>query len=445
MVFRFYRTNSLEDYRFLSASRDPKIPASIRQQAAEMTPSASSRPAASRPLADTRPPRVLRNMLSLHDFEAAARRVLPRPIFGYVSGAAEDNRTRDDNRAVFDEYGFATRVLRNVSQRQQTVELFGRRYASPFGIAPMGIHALSTYRGDIVLARAAQRAGIASIMSGSSLIPLEEVAAAAPGTWFQAYLPGDADRIAALLERVARAGYRTLVITVDIPVSANRENNVRTGFTTPLRPGPRLFWDGITRPRWLAGTFARTLLAHGMPHFENSFATRGAPILSSTVLRDFSARDHLDWGHLKRIRQEWKGELVIKGILSVDDAVIARDIGADGIILSNHGGRQLDGAVSPMRILPDVVRTLGADYPVMIDSGFRRGSDVLKAVAMGARMVFVGRPFNYAAAVAGEAGVLHAIGLLHDEVDRNMAMLGVGRCSALTPDVLIRKSGSSAA
>ncbi|MCW3503858.1 alpha-hydroxy acid oxidase [Burkholderia cenocepacia] len=445
MVFRFYRTNSLEDYRFLSASRDPKIPASIRQQAAEMTPSASSRPAASRPLADTRPPRVLRNMLSLHDFEAAARRVLPRPIFGYVSGAAEDNRTRDDNRAVFDEYGFATRVLRNVSQRQQTVELFGRRYASPFGIAPMGIHALSTYRGDIVLARAAQRAGIASIMSGSSLIPLEEVAAAAPGTWFQAYLPGDPDRIAALLERVARAGYRTLVITVDIPVSANRENNVRTGFTTPLRPGPRLFWDGITRPRWLAGTFARTLLAHGMPHFENSFATRGAPILSSTVLRDFSARDHLDWGHLKRIRQEWKGELVIKGILSVDDAVIARDIGADGIILSNHGGRQLDGAVSPMRILPDVVRTLGADYPVMIDSGFRRGSDVLKAVAMGARMVFVGRPFNYAAAVAGEAGVLHAIGLLHDEVDRNMAMLGVGRCSALTPDVLIRKSGSSAA
>nr|WP_187330053.1 alpha-hydroxy acid oxidase [Burkholderia cepacia] len=444
MVFRFYRTNSLEDYRFLSTPRVPKIPPSIRKQASDMTPSASSVPGTSRPQADKRTPhmpRVLRKMLCLHDFEAAARRALPRPIFGYVSGAAEDNRTRDDNRAVFDEYGFATRVLRNVSQREQGVELFGRRYASPFGIAPMGIHALSAYRGDIVLARAAQRAGIASIMSGSSLIPLEDVAAAAPETWFQAYLPGDASRIGALLERVARAGYRTLVITVDIPVSANRENNVRTGFTTPLRPGPRLFWDGIVRPRWLAGTFARTLLAHGMPHFENSFATRGAPILSSTVQRDFSARDHLDWGHLERIRQEWKGELVIKGILSVDDAVIARDAGADGIILSNHGGRQLDGAVSPMRILPDVVRALGADYPVMIDSGFRRGSDVLKAVAMGARMVFVGRPFNYAAAVAGEAGVMHAIGLLRDEVDRNMAMLGVERCSGLTPDVLIRKGG----
>lgn len=391
------------------------------------------------PLPLGRPPRVLKRMLSLHDFEACARRVLPRPIFGYVSGAAEDNRTRDDNREVFDEFGFVTRVLRNVSGRQQTVELFGQRFAAPFGIAPMGINALSGYRGDVVLARAAQAAGIASIMSGSSLIPLEDVAAAASSTWFQAYLPGDQERIRALLDRVARAGYRTLVVTVDIPVSANRENNVRTGFSTPLRPGLRLAWDGLTRPRWLMGTFARTLLTHGMPHFENSFATRGAPILSADVLRDFSARDHLDWTHLTKIRAQWSGELVIKGILSVGDAVIARDVGADGVILSNHGGRQLDGTVSPMRILGDVVRTLGPGYPVMVDSGFRRGSDVLKAIALGARMVFVGRPFNYAMAVAGEAGVAHAIQLLKDEVDRNMAMLGVTACDELQPEMLIRK------
>ena len=385
------------------------------------------------------PPRALRNVLSLHDFEARARRILPRPIFGYVSGAAEDNRTLDDNRAVFDDYALLTRVLRDVSQRQQTVELFGQRYASPFGIAPMGINALSTYRGDIVLARAAQAAGIASIMSGSSLIPLEEVAAAAPGTWFQAYIPGDHARISALLERIARAGYRTLVITVDIPVSANRENNVRAGFSTPLRPGLRLCWDGLVRPRWLLGTFARTLATHGMPHFENSFATRGAPILSANVLRDFSARDHLNWEHLARIRQQWRGELVIKGIMSVEDAVIAREAGADGIILSNHGGRQLDGAASPMRILPDVVQAVGRAYPVMIDSGFRRGADVLKALALGARMVFVGRPFNYAAAVAGEAGVAHAIRLLREEIDRNMAMMGANGCGKLAPDMLIRK------
>lgn len=383
-------------------------------------------------------PRVLRDVLCLDDFEAKARRHLPRPIFGYIAGAAEDNRSRQDNRSAFDDYGFTTRTLVDVSQRSQGVALFGHTYSSPFGIAPMGINALSTYRGDVVLARAAQQAGIVSIMSGTSLIPMETVAQAAPDTWFQAYLPGDPARIEALVARVARAGFKTLVITVDIPVSANRENNVRTGFSTPLRPSVRLAWDGLTRPSWLVGTMLRTLLKHGMPHFENSFATRGAPIVSRHVQRDFSARDHLSWHHLAQIRQQWQGPLVIKGILSVQDALAAKACGADAIILSNHGGRQLDGATAPLRLLAPVVQAVGA-MPVLIDSGFRRGSDVLKALALGARMVLVGRPFNYAAAVAGEAGVRHAISLLRDEVDRNMAMLGVNHCTGLTPECLVMK------
>ncbi|RIL14890.1 alpha-hydroxy-acid oxidizing enzyme [Acinetobacter baumannii] len=382
-------------------------------------------------------PKVLKDILCLQDFEAKARRKLPRPIFGYIAGAAEDNTSLQDNRIVFKDYRFITQVLKDVSRRDQKVELFGKTYHSPFGIAPMGLNALSTYRGDVVLARAAQAANVVSIMSGSSLIPLETVAKVAPDTWFQAYLPGDTARILALLERVKHAGFQTLVITVDIPVSANRENNVRIGFSTPLRPSLRLAWDGLTRLTWLFGTFCRTLMRHGMPHFENSFATRGAPILSANVLRDFSARDHLNWEHFKQIRQYWQGHLVIKGVLSVKDAGLAKEMGADGIILSNHGGRQLDGATSPIRILPNVVQALGSDYPVMIDSGFRRGSDVLKAIALGAKMVFVGRPFNYAAAVAGEAGVEHAINLLRDEVDRNMAMLGVNHCDELNPAMLI--------
>jgi len=382
---------------------------------------------------------VLCRMLSLHDFEEAARRCLPRPIFGYIAGAAEENASLRDNRDVFSDYGFTTRVLRDVSQRSQAVELFGVRYNSPFGIAPMGINALSTYRGDLVVARAARRAGIASVMSGTSLIPLEEVARESPGTWFQAYLPGDQARIDALIDRVERAGFRTLVVTVDIPISANRENNIRTGFSTPLRPSLRLAWDGLVRPRWVLSTFLRTLLLHGMPHFENSFATRGAPIVSSTVMRDFSARDHLSWRHLEAIRRRWKGPLVLKGVLSVEDALQAQRLGADGVVLSNHGGRQLDGAVSAMRVLEAVVAATGPDYPVLIDGGFRRGSDVLKAIALGARMVLVGRPFNYAAAVAGEAGVLHAIGLLRDEVDRNLAMLGATACAELGPQHIVRR------
>ena len=434
-----------------SAQRSPYFCAPGTPAAMQATPrqiqlsAAATVPAASAPTAaaSTAPKRsaALRRMLSLQDFEAGARKRLPRPIFGYIAGAAEDNASRDDNRAVFDEWGFSTSVLRDVSGRSQQVELFGKRYASPFGIAPMGINALSTYRGDLVLARAARRAGIMSVMSATSLIPLEDVGRESPGTWFQAYLPGDQQRIDALLDRVERAGFETLVVTVDIPIGANRENNIRTGFSTPMRPSLRLAWDGMTRPRWVAGTFMRTLLQHGMPHFENSFATRGAPIMSANVLRDFSARDHLHWGHLEAIRHRWKGQLVIKGILSVQDALRAQQMGADAIVLSNHGGRQLDGAVSAMRVLQATVAALGPNFPVLIDGGFRRGSDVLKALALGARMVLVGRPFNYAAAVGGEAGVAHAIELLQGEVDRNMAMLGVRSCSEMGAQHLVVKPG----
>ncbi len=376
-------------------------------------------------------------LLSLGDFEAAARRVLPRPIFGYVAGAAEDNQALDDNRQAFAELALVPRVLRNVAQRDQGVTLFGTRYASPFGVAPMGIAALSAYRGDIVLARAAAAAGIPAVQSGSSLIRLEEVVAAAPGTWFQAYLPGTPERIDALLQRVAAAGVQTLVVTVDIPVAGNRENNIRAGFSTPLRPSLRLAWDGLVRPRWLAGTLLRTLARHGMPHFENSFAERGAPILSSRVQRDFAARDHFDWSHIARIRRQWQGPLVVKGILSVHDAALARQHGVDGIIISNHGGRQLDGAVAPLRVLPAIADQAGDRMVVMLDGGIRRGTDVIKALALGAQAVWVGRPFNYAAAVDGEAGVAAAIDLLRAEVDRNLAMLGATTCAELGPEHLM--------
>ncbi len=369
-------------------------------------------------------PKRLQKILSLDDFEQAARAHLPRPLFGYIAGAAEDNASLLANRCSFGRYGFCPNVMVDVSARTQAVDIFGQRYASPFGIAPVGISAISAYRGDLVLAQTAAQQGIPAIMSGTSLIAMEDVARAAPSTWFQAYLPGDSSRMDGLIERIAAAGFQTLVVTVDIPVWANRENNVRTGFSMPLRPSLRLAWDGMVRPRWLLGTFLRTLLKHGMPHFENSFATRGAPMLSSSAIRDTTGRDHLNWQHLERIRQRWQGNMVIKGILSVADAQRAQALGADGIIVSNHGGRQLDGAVSPLVMLPHIVDVVGHTTTVMMDSGVRRGSDVLKALALGARMVFLGRPFMYAAAVGGSAGVEHAIALLRDEVDRNMAMLG---------------------
>jgi L-lactate dehydrogenase (cytochrome) len=382
----------------------------------------------------------LRDVLSLDDFETAARKHLPRPIFGYVAGAVETDWSLHDNRAAFAEFGFLPRMLVDVSKLTQQTTLFGKTYASPFGISPMGISALYAYRGDIVLATAAAAANIPMIMSSSSLIRLEDVVKESKSAWFQAYLPGDVPDITALIDRVARAGFETLVITVDSQVAGNRENNIRTGFSTPLRPSLRLAWDGLTHPRWLFGTMLRTLLRHGMPHFENNYARRGAPIISPNVLRDYSDRGHLTWEHFRLIRRLWKGPLVIKGILDKADAVASRDAGADGIIVSNHGGRQLDGAVAALRVLPGIAAAC-PEIPVMIDGGVRRGTDVLKALALGAKCVFVGRPFGYAAAVAGAAGVSHAIGLLSAEVDRDMAMLGIPDLRALGPGQLMRVKG----
>jgi L-lactate dehydrogenase (cytochrome) len=379
----------------------------------------------------------LKHILCLDDFEVAAARHLPRPIFGYIAGAAETNASLRANRSSFEDYCFTPRVMVDVSTRSMQRTLFGHTYSAPFGMSPLGISALSAYRGDLVLTQAAQQANLPMIMSGSSLIRLEDVAKVNRRAWFQAYLPSTMAEIEALIERVRVAGFGTLVITVDTPVSANRENNVRSGFSTPLRPSLRLAWDGVTHPKWLFGTFLRTLTKHGMPHFENNYATRGAPILSSSVMRSFSDRGHLSWETFSTIRKLWPGTLVMKGVLHPDDARLARDLGADGIIVSNHGGRQLDGAIAPLRALPNILRAC-PEVPVMMDSGIRRGSDVLKALALGAHFVFLGRPFGFAAAVAGKAGVHHAIDLLSAEVSRNMAMLGVTNLGELNADHLAK-------
>lgn len=379
----------------------------------------------------------MRRVFCLDDLEAEARRFLPPAIFSYVVSPAETGATLDDNRRVFDEIRFVPRVLRNVAERSITTTLMGQEYAAPFGIAPMGVSALTAYRGDVVLAESAARAGIPMVMSGSSLTRMEDVADAAPGSWFQAYLPPTPERIAALVDRAARAGFGTLVVTVDVAVRGSTEHYERAGFSSPLKPDLALLWGGITHPRWSLGTFMRTVLTSGLPHFENSDNDRRIPVMARNVVREFSGRAHLDWSAMRRIRAQWKGKLIIKGVLHPDDAVTARNEGLDAIVLSNHGGRQLDGATSPMRVLPAVRAAVGSDMPLLIDSGFRRGTDVVKALALGADFVLVGRPFNYAATVGGAAGVAHAAGLLAREVDMALGMLGANRLDELSAQSLM--------
>jgi L-lactate dehydrogenase (cytochrome) len=379
-------------------------------------------------------PRNLRMMLALEDFEAPARRYLPRPMFGYISGGTETDASLRANRAAFDDYAFVPRALVDVSGRSCKATLFGHEYDAPFGFAPMGGSSMAAYEGDIVLARSAAAANIPMIMSGASLSTLEDVKRAGRTAWFQAYIPGEKGPITELVERVERAGFATLVVTVDVPVGANRENNVRSGFNRPLRPTVRLAWDSIVRPRWFVNMFLRTLLTKGMPHFENMGPR--TPLITRTGVRDRGHRDQLAWQHIELIRKMWKGRLVLKGVLNKDDARIARQSGVDGIIVSNHGGRQLDGATSPLRVLPGIVDQAGR-MTVMMDSGIRRGTDILKALALGAQFVFVGRPFLYAAAIGGDAGVRHAIKLLRDEVDRDMALLGVTNLAEVKRELLM--------
>ncbi|HWG77527.1 MAG TPA: alpha-hydroxy acid oxidase [Steroidobacteraceae bacterium] len=369
--------------------------------------------------------------LALDDLERAARRRLPRMIYGFIAGGAETESSVRANRASFARYALLPRVLKDTSARSTAVTLFGRSHAAPFGIAPLGAAALCAWRGDIQLARGAMQAGVPMILSATSLIRLEEVRAAG-AAWFQAYLPGEPARIESLVARATAAGYEALVLTADVPVPANRENNLRNGFSLPVIPGPRLYWQALTHPRWLFGTLLRTLGAHGMPHFENMDAARGPPILSHNLVRELGARDRLSWQHLQLIRRLWKGPLVVKGILSLEDAVRARDCGADGLILSNHGGRQLDGAAAPLQVLPQIAAGL-PELALMLDGGVRRGTDVLKALALGARFVFLGRPFLYAAALGGAQLVHDAARLLTQEISRDMALMGLNVLSELGP------------
>lgn len=399
----------------------------------------SGRPVTSLKHSPQATPYRFRDLLALEDFERHAKRRLPPMIFHYVAGAVETGMALRRAQAAYEDYALLPRMLRDVSGRDQSVELFGRTYAAPFGIPPLGGAAFIAYRADLVLAEAGRQANIPMILSGSSLIRLEDVYAQNQDAWFQAYLPGDQARIDRLVDRGAATGYGTLVVTADTPMLGNREHNIRTGFGMPIRVTPRVSWQAATHPRWLFGVVAQTFLKHGAPHFENTEAERGPPMMSQQSVRNTIARDKLSWRHVEAIRRRWKGRLLIKGLLAPADARLARECGADGIILSNHGGRQLDHTMAPLHVLSEIAADKGA-MKVIIDSGIRRGTDVIKAIALGADFCLVGRPMLYAAAIGGLECALHAIRLLREEIDRDMALIGVRRMAEVEPSLLRKMS-----
>ena len=377
--------------------------------------------------------------LSLSDFEQQARRILPRGVFGYVSGGVETDLSLRLNAESFDCFAFRPQVLTDIAQRDMSVEVFGQRYDAPFGVCPMGGIALGYPRGDLALAQAAAAENLPFLLSGASSEPLEVIREAAPTAWFQAYLPPKESAALALVERVARAGYGVLVVTVDVPVVGNRENLKRLGFSLPMRLSMKVVADVLTRPRWLLSVAARTVLTSGVPHFENQGIKRGPPIFSGLPSGERNgARTPppvLIWSTVEAVRRLWKGRLVIKGILTAEDARRAAECGADGVIVSNHGGRQLDGVVAPLSVLAEVAKAV-PELTVMMDGGVRRGTHVLKALALGARFVFVGRPMYYAVTAGGVKNARHAMRLLKFEIDNDMALLGISRMDQLGPNMI---------
>lgn len=375
-------------------------------------------------------------LLSVADYERTAARRLPACVRGYVRGGTEDEVSLHENRRAFEDWQFVPRGLCGVADRHTRVALWGRAFAQPVGIAPTGLAALVAHDGDLHLARAARDAGVPFIISGSSSVPMEELLADNPDCWYQAYFPGDRERIGRILERLARAKVGTLVVTIDTCVAANRENNARLDFNIPFRLTPRLLLDGMLHPRWSLGVFARTLATRGVPRFANLYEEVGTPITVDPPQGFRTGRDRLTWDDLQWLRERWTGRLVVKGVLHPVDAERAAAIGVDGVIVSNHGGRQLDGALAPLHALPEVVRAVPASLPVFMDGGVRRGTDVLKALALGARLVFVGRPTLYGLAVAGRSGVGAVLGLLQQEIERDLALLGCREPGAVTRALL---------
>lgn len=367
---------------------------------------------------------------SIDELREVARRRVPNFCFEYVEGGSDDEVTLKRNRSVFEEIGFVPRTLVDVSARSQAIDLFGKPSAAPFMIGPTGFSGLLTREGDLALARAAASAGIPYILSNASTMRLEDVVRRADGrVWMQLYLYRTRDYAARLVDRMKAAGVEALVVTTDSAIFGNREWD-RRNYARPLKLDLRNKIDVMLHPRWIFDV----LVPHGVPRFANlgdmlppgQDSVQGA---ASAISKELDPS--LNWADIRWLRDIWPGKLIVKGVMCVEDAVTAVKTGADGIVLSNHGGRQLDGAVSSMEILPEVAAAVGGQLTVMLDGGFRRGSDIVKARALGADAVLLGRATTYGLAAGGEAGVAHAINLLKTEVDRVVGLLGCSDLSQL--------------
>ena len=380
---------------------------------------------------------MVRSAITIADLRAAAKSRLPKILFDWVDGGAGDEATLRRNEEVFRSYCFAPRYLLDITGRKQTKSLFGQGFDAPFGIAPTGYNGLFRPGADRMLANAARAANIPMILSGSSTEKIEDVVEIAPdNVWYQLYGSADAAITEDLIRRAADAGCRALVITIDIPLAARRERDLRNGFSIPLKVTPKLVLDGLMHPRWTA----RYFMSGGLPRMANWEPYAPAPLTALQLAQFAETHSYCvqTWEHLERFRALWPRRLLVKGVMNPADARRAVGMGVDGLILSNHGGRQYDRSPAAIEVLPAIRQTVGNAVPVMVDGGIRRGSDILACLAMGADFVFAGRAMLFGVVAAGQPGAERAISILRDELDQLMGQVGCTDLEDLPGDLVFR-------
>ncbi|KFX61807.1 alpha-hydroxy acid oxidase [Paraburkholderia fungorum] len=371
------------------------------------------------------------------DYRIAARKRLPRLAFDYLDGGAEDGDALRRNAEAYRQWLFKPRVLTDVSCCSSATQFFGREAAAPLIVGPTGLNGLFWPRADELLAHAASEAGLPFVLSTASTSLLEDVRAAAPrgDLWMQLYVQQDRGIAEDLMRRASAAGFSTLVLTVDVPVHGKRDHDTRNGFALPLRLSPRLIADCMRHPHW-----CWQMARHGSPQLKNIARSVGerADLSRHAAMLSRQMDLTLGWTDLEWVRRHWSGKLIVKGIQGRDDALLALAHEADGIVLSNHGGRQLGSTFAPLELLPDIAEAVGNRLDVFVDGGVRRGSDALKAISLGARGVLLGRAPLYGLASRGGAGVREVLALMLQEMHIAMRLLGCSALDQLQPGLVER-------